>query len=92
MSFRYGGEEFIVILPETGITQTLNAANRLVDAIRNETLRELAQYSIEGVTISAGVATFPRDGSTEKDLLKSVDDMLYRAKDAGKNRVCHIKK
>lgn len=92
MSFRYGGEEFIVILPETGITQTLNAANRLVDAIRSETLKELAQYSIEGVTISAGAATFPRDGDTEKDLLKAVDDMLYKAKDAGKNRVCHIKK
>ena len=65
---------------------------RLVEAIRNETLRGLAQYSIEGVTISAGAATFPRDGDTENDLLKAVDDMLYKAKDAGKNRVCHIKK
>ena len=92
ISFRYGGEEFIIMLPETGITQTMKAASRIVEAIRNETLAQLSDYSIEGVTISAGAAAFPRDGESEKDLLRVVDDLLYKAKEAGKNRVCHIKK
>jgi len=92
MSFRYGGEEFIVILPETGITQTLNAAGRIVESIRSETMSQLSRYSIEGVTISAGAVSFPRDGETEDDLLKTVDDMLYRAKMGGKDRVCYTKK
>ncbi len=92
MSFRYGGEEFIVILPETGISHTVQAANRIAEAIREESQILLGSYTTEGVTISTGAAAFPRDGQTEKDLLKVVDGMLYKAKDAGKDRVCHLKK
>jgi len=90
--FRYGGEEFIVMLPETGITPSLRAANRIVEAVRIESARQLADICDHGITISVGVSTYPRDGENESDLLKVVDDMLYKAKAAGKDRVCHIKK
>lgn len=91
VSFRYGGEEFIVMLPETGITPALNVAKRIADLIRTETPRYLRGICAHGVTISAGVATYPRDGNDESDLIKVVDDMLYRAKELGKDRVCHLK-
>ena len=92
ISFRYGGEEFIVMLPETGITPSLQAANRIVEAVRVESARQLADICDHGVTISVGVSVYPRDGESESDLFKVVDDMLYRAKAAGKDRFCHLKK
>lgn len=92
ISFRYGGEEFIVMLPETGITSALHAANRIAEAVRSESARQLIDICDHGVTVSVGVAAFPRDAENEAELLKVVDNMLYKAKDSGKDRVCHIKK
>ncbi|PLX98491.1 MAG: GGDEF domain-containing protein [Desulfuromonas sp.] len=90
ISFRYGGEEFIVLLPEVGITQTLKAARRILDAVNSDSQRALSAICDHGITISAGAASFPRDGENETDLLKVVDDMLYKAKALGKNRVCYV--
>ncbi len=92
VSFRYGGEEFVILLPETGITQTLKAAERIAEAIRRESAKIREVTDSEGITISAGAAAFPRDGENETDLLGVVDDLLYRAKEAGKDRVCHLRK
>lgn len=92
ISFRYGGEEFIAILPETGITASLIAANRIAEAVRKESARQMMDVCDHGVTVSVGVAAFPRDGSSESELLKMADNMLYKAKNAGKDRVCHVKK
>lgn len=92
VSFRYGGEEFVVVLPETGITQTLKAAERISSMIREETSKDLGAVAAEGVTISAGAVAFPRDGKTDESLVGAVDELLYNAKKAGKNRVCYNKK
>jgi len=80
------------MLPENGITPSLLAANRIADAVRTESARLLSDICDHGITVSVGVAAFPRDGEDESDLLKVVDDMLYKAKETGKDRVCHIKK
>lgn len=85
-SFRYGGEEFVAILPETGLDQALIVAERIREMVFAESSRTLAGIAPQGVTVSVGVATCPRDGQGEK-LLKAVDDQLYRAKREGKNRV-----
>lgn len=82
---RYGGEEFAVLLPETGIGGAERLARRLQTALLRLRLPE-----IEGdrppVTASFGVAAFPAAGSAEA-LLSAADGALYRAKAAGKNRV-----
>lgn len=92
-SFRYGGEEFVAILPETGITSGVIAANRIAESIRENSKRFLADIAPEHiVTVSVGVAAFPRDGKDDVDLLHVVDDMLYKAKSMGKDRVCFQKK
>ena len=86
---RYGGEEFAVILPDTEITGALQVAEAMRSAV--EGLNITHRYSKGGsvVTISIGVAstTPSRTGSDSSVLLKRADDALYRAKQAGRNRI-----
>ena len=86
-AFRYGGEEFIVLLPETDFSSALHVAGRLRESVELKSAEELRGIAPHGVTASVGVVSYPRDGETRDDLLKSVDELLYRAKEHGKNRV-----
>lgn len=88
--FRYGGEEFIALLPESDNQASLAAAERCRIAIELESDRYLDGISSTGVTVSVGVATYPRDGETFDGLLKAVDDLLYAAKREGKNQIYHL--
>lgn len=88
--FRYGGEEFIAILPETGIEEALVAAERARREIQDRTPDSLGSIAGHGVTVSAGVAAYPRDGGDLDTLLKATDDLLYMAKKHGKNKVYHL--
>ena len=76
--FRYGGEEFAVILPETILQHAKIVAERLIAAVRRELM----------VTISVGVATFSDSAKMKNDLINQADKALYRAKRLGKNRFC----
>jgi|GEM_PF-237518 len=78
---RYGGEEFLIILPNTG----LEAAYNIADRIRNKIAKiKFDNYDIK-VTISGGVAQLKDDKGT--DLLKKADALLYKAKEKGRNRI-----
>lgn len=85
---RYGGEEFVVIMPRT----RKNDARIVAESLR----QEVETFPFEGrenmpdqrVTISIGVASFPEDGEEPAALLLSADQALYRAKHEGRNRVC----
>jgi diguanylate cyclase (GGDEF)-like protein/PAS domain S-box-containing protein len=85
LACRYGGEEFVVLLPGAGLAAVLPRAEAWRAAV------ESLQLTFEGrpvrVTISAGVAVFPADGADEDALLRCADEALYRAKAAGRNRV-----
>lgn len=87
LAFRYGGEEFIVLLPETDFQSAIQVAERLRELVESKSVQTLRGVAPHGVTVSVGVAAYPRDGETRGDLLKAVDDLLYRAKEFGKNRV-----
>lgn len=85
---RWGGEEFLLVLPETTAQAATNVANELRKSIQKAGLIH-AHGGLNGViTISAGVATtqFDRDRSVD-DLISRADAALYRAKSAGRNRV-----
>jgi diguanylate cyclase (GGDEF)-like protein len=82
---RYGGEEFAVLLPETGVEGAQRLARRLQNALLRLRLPEIGGDR-PPVTASFGVAAFPAARSAE-ELLAAADGALYRAKAAGKNRV-----
>jgi diguanylate cyclase (GGDEF)-like protein len=87
---RYGGEEFVILFPDT----TLRDALRRADEIRSllSDMPFLGREEMPGgtVTISGGVAAFPHHGSDMKTILGSADAALYRAKKAGRNRVMSL--
>jgi diguanylate cyclase (GGDEF)-like protein len=86
--FRYGGEEFVALLPETAFQEALLVAERIRIFIETESPRFLDRITgSHGVTVSVGVATFPHDGNSDTALLKTVDDLMYVAKRKGKNMV-----
>lgn len=76
---RWGGEEFTVLLPEVGLAGAERAAERICDAIREARVAG-------GITTSVGVAEY-RSGETAEELLARVDEALYRAKRAGRDRI-----
>lgn len=85
--FRYGGEEFLVILPETPLQQALGVAQRLREAIEKHPLHPLDGATAFHVTLSAGVAEYPTHGADKLTLLSAADHALYLAKQRGRNRV-----
>ena len=82
---RYGGEEFLIILPET----VADDAWRIADRIRSRLAEEDFPTDSKPVriTISGGIATFPGNGRSPESLLRSADAALYQAKNHGRNRV-----
>jgi len=83
---RFGGEEFVFLLPGVDLEQSLHRA----EAIRSRVERAQIELrrSLTQTTVSVGVAVFPRDGDAPEPLLKTADDRLYRAKAGGRNQVC----
>lgn len=82
VSCRYGGDEFVCILPETNKTEAIQCLKRILDTVKNN----FSSWKFP-VSISAGVATYPDDGKTALQVLEYADKALYQAKIAGKNRV-----
>ncbi|MCU1592327.1 MAG: diguanylate cyclase with sensor, partial [Frankiales bacterium] len=81
---RYGGEEVVVILPETDEAGAVQAAERICDAVRRRPFGEPGQHEVD-VTVSVGAAVFPAHGGTSTTLLRRADEALYEAKDAGRD-------
>jgi diguanylate cyclase (GGDEF)-like protein/putative nucleotidyltransferase with HDIG domain len=81
-AFRLGGDEFAVLLPATKETAAADAARSIVARIG-----ELELTDLGGITVSAGVATYPHHGGDRDSLIRLADGALYWAKEHGKNRV-----
>ena len=84
---RYGGEEFVIILPETGKEKAMGAAERLRRIVETTGI-SLHERQPVPVTISIGVATYPADAPDKETLILHADKALYYAKQMGKNRSC----
>jgi diguanylate cyclase (GGDEF)-like protein len=79
---RYGGDEFVVVMPDTGAEQSQLVAQRVVNAIL-ERRHELSNGSHVSVGVSAGLALYPEDGRTTAQLLATADAAMYEAKRSG---------
>jgi len=83
---RYGGEEFFLIMPELAAQDVERRFDQIRDAVKRLHVTYRGQ-SIPGVTVSAGVATFPEHGAAGDELIRIADAALYRAKGAGRDRL-----
>lgn len=87
LACRYGGEEFALILPETGKKTAYSLAERIRKAISEHPFPFREIQPMGALTVSIGVSMFPVDHKEIDGLIKKADDALYRAKDEGRNRV-----
>ena len=82
---RFGGDEFILLLPETGSKGALEMAERIRRAV------EISRFDVRSgdtnITVSLGVASYPEDGGNLDVILDKADKAMYRAKQHGRNRV-----
>ncbi|GAA4530589.1 GGDEF domain-containing protein [Amycolatopsis samaneae] len=87
---RFGGEEFVVLLPALGGADVLGIAERVRAAVRALTVvisSGTGTLRIGDLSVSIGVARYPETGPALDDVLRVADEALYRAKDAGRDRV-----
>jgi len=85
-AFRYGGDEFVVLLPQTPKQNSLMVVRRLKDLL-NSTLFFTEEALNITVTASFGVASFPADGRTRRELLRMADEAMYLVKNTTRNSI-----
>ena len=82
-AYRYGGEEFLLILPGLGIDKAIQRAEKIRQLFETFTLEHENKFI--SATLSAGVATYPQHGKDQDELLRASDQALYAAKADGRN-------
>jgi diguanylate cyclase (GGDEF)-like protein len=85
-AFRYGGDEFVVLLPQTGKDAAVVVAKRLLDSMRTGNFATEQGEKID-VRASIGLATFPHDAQTPHDIIRQADEMMYAVKNSTRNNI-----
>jgi diguanylate cyclase (GGDEF)-like protein len=85
-AFRYGGDEFVVLLPQTGKDQALVVAKRLRDSLRTSMFCREEGLDLN-VRASMGVATYPHDAKTPHDIIRQADEMMYLVKNTSRDNI-----
>jgi diguanylate cyclase (GGDEF)-like protein len=83
---RYGGEEFLLVLPGASLETTRERAENVCQAVKALQVKYQGRF-LKSTTISLGVAIFPDQGHTAEEVIAAADAALYRAKQAGRDRV-----
>jgi diguanylate cyclase (GGDEF)-like protein len=84
---RYGGEEFAVILPETMEEEAIKVGERIVTTIREYQFNLIEGSPAESLSVTVGLASFPKDAEEVEQLVENSDQALYKGKNGGKNQV-----
>ncbi|HZQ18751.1 MAG TPA: sensor domain-containing diguanylate cyclase [Terriglobales bacterium] len=85
-AFRYGGDEFVVLLPQTGKDSALIVARRLRDSLRNAVFCKEENLNLN-VRASMGLATYPHDAKTPHDVIRQADEMMYMVKNSTRDNI-----
>lgn len=85
---RYGGEEFMMIMPQAEKKEAFQIAERLRETIKISPFSHEEILPSKHLTVSIGLATFPENASTPSELIAAADKALYEAKHKGKNSTC----
>jgi len=88
--FRYGGEEFVVLLPNTDKISALTVARRLRIGVSTAKFLDKKALPTGHMTVSIGLATYPDDAHEVKELTAKADEHLYAAKQLGRDRICFV--
>ncbi|MGC8976442.1 MAG: sensor domain-containing diguanylate cyclase [Candidatus Ratteibacteria bacterium] len=84
---RYGGEEFIILFPDTTKENAIKICEKLRKSVKDFKFPNEELQPNGDLTVSFGVASFPEDGLTQEELIKKADIALYNAKNSGKDKV-----
>jgi diguanylate cyclase (GGDEF)-like protein len=85
-AFRYGGDEFVILLPQTSKQNTLMVVRRLKNLLKSKVFFTEENLNIN-VTASFGVASFPADGRSRRELLRMADEAMYLVKNTTRNSI-----
>jgi len=85
-AFRYGGDEFVVLLPQTGKDQALVVAHRLRDSLRASCFCKEEGLNLN-VRASMGLATYPHDAKSPHDIIRQADEMMYMVKNSTRDNI-----
>lgn len=85
--YRYGGDEFVVILPDEGIETGKVVGERILENVKNNKFTVQKTGEEKKISVSIGVATFPAHANNRQDILEIADKMMYEAKNTGRGRV-----
>ncbi len=85
-AFRYGGDEFVVLLPQTGKESALVVARRIRDVFRNSLFCRDEGLNLN-VRASMGVATYPEDAKTAHEIIRQADEMMYMVKNSTRDNI-----
>jgi diguanylate cyclase (GGDEF)-like protein len=85
-AFRYGGDEFVVLLPQTGKDSALVVARRLRDSLRCSAFCKEEGLNLN-VRASIGLATYPHDAKTPHDIIRQADEMMYMVKNSTRDNI-----
>ncbi len=87
--YRYGGDEFVVIFPNSPFSKSYEIATRVLHNIK-ETIFLADEGKSHHLSVSMGVAHFPTDAKNKDDILNMADRMMYSAKKSGRGRICTV--
>lgn len=87
--YRYGGDEFIVLLPKSNVEESKRVALRISEAVKT------AEFNINNektyqLSLSVGIAEFPTDATSAKEIINFADKMMYLSKKSGRGKVFHV--
>lgn len=90
MIYRYGGDEFVVIVPDSDTEVAKHVGIRILNAVKNNEFKGADKNGGSfKLSVSIGVAGFPSDAKSRDEILNIADKMMYEAKEAGRGQVCH---
>ena len=87
--YRYGGDEFIVLLPRTSVEETKKIALRISESVKNSEFKVDHDKNYH-LSLSIGLASYPNDASNAKSIIDFADKMMYMSKKSGRGKVFHV--
>lgn len=88
--YRYGGDEFIVLLPRNSVEESKRIALRISEAVKAAEFKIFETDKTYKLSLSIGVAQFPEDATSVKGIIEFADKMMYMSKKSGRGKVFHI--